>query len=187
MRLFLFLVAMGMLPLQALQPKSPLRPVRPGVPVEIREGELFAAYVQPRADTASASLYNLASGGYRDAVRNQKVEWKSLHAYMRTIPEAQTDLTASTRWWRAGQVSAISGVLFLAVGSLRGDDQSGAALATSLFGGLGLLATGAWFGILSDRRMADAVRKYNATLPAEVGLDWDYTPERSSVALQVRF
>ena len=169
----------------AAQP--PFRPMRPGVPVEIREGSLLPTYLQPRADTALlAGMDSATVAKNAEAYRKQRVNWNSLRLHMRTIPEAQLDLTASTRWWRAGQVSTISGVVLLCVGALQ-ENPSGPVLATSLFGGLGLMIAGAWFGVISEQRMVEAVKKYNATLPMPVGLDLNYTPERSNVALQFRF
>jgi hypothetical protein len=182
MRRFLVLLALSLAPAHAFfQPKPPVRPTRPGVPVEIREGT-FATYLQPRADSVSRADTALRT----EADTKQRVHWNSLRAHLSTVPEARTDLTASTRWWRAGQVSTVSGVVLLCVGALQ-EDPSGPVIATSLFGGLGLMALGAGFGVLSDRRMIEAVKKYNATLPPSVGLDLNWTPERSNVALRFRF
>jgi hypothetical protein len=101
-------------------------------------------------------------------------------------PESRSDASAARTWTYVALVPAAAGGFMLGwpVGAaLAGGDFN----APLFFTGVGVAAVGMALGKYASNRLATAAEKYNAALPAKVGVDGNWTPERSFVALKLSF
>jgi hypothetical protein len=110
----------------------------------------------------------------------------SIQEVVGRTPEAKSDVTASRVYGYSGLATgAVGGFLF---GYSLGATLGGGELNEPMFySGLGLMAVSIVLSKLSEGKLIKAVEKYNASLPAKVGLDWNLSPERSNLALQLKF
>jgi hypothetical protein len=123
---------------------------------------------------------------YRQGDDSRPLKIGSVQKVVERYPEARPDVLASKVWLYAGASAGGLGG-FLAGYSVVRDIRGGELNKPMLYSGAGLIAVSVLFSKLSEIYLIRAVEKYNAILPAKVGMDWEYGPERSSLALQVRF
>ena len=123
---------------------------------------------------------------YRQGEDSRPLKIGSVQKIVGRYPEARPDVIASKVWLYAGATAGGAGGFLVGYSVSRsfGDDKLNQPM---LYSGVGLIAVSILFSKFSESRLIQAVEKYNAALPAKVGVDWNYAPERSSVALQVRF
>lgn len=123
---------------------------------------------------------------FRQGASGTLLKLNSVQEVVGRYPDSKPDVTASRMWMYPGLVAGGAGgflVGFFGMQAILGQDLN----APAFFSGVGLIATSIVFSKFAEARLVRAVEKYNAVLPEDLGLDWGISPERSKLAIQLRF